>query len=78
MTLIPLIVAAGKALREWLREQACTDLLTIDDHALADLGLRRADLRAGLCQPSGMVDGDPPGARRSLDPSDFGVGWPLF
>jgi len=78
MSLISLIAAAGKAFWRSLHEQAYANLVFIDDHTLADLGLRRADLRAGLWQPSGSVDGEPPVSRRSPGPGDFGADWPLF
>jgi uncharacterized protein YjiS (DUF1127 family) len=78
MSLISLIAAACKAFRDSLREQASVDLLAVDDHTLADLGLRRADLRVGLWRPNGMVDGDPAVSPRSLDPKDFAADWPLF
>ena len=48
MSLINLIVAIRKAFPEWRREQAYRDLMVLDDHSLADIGLRRSDLTAGL------------------------------
>ena len=78
MSLISLIAAACKAVQNSLHDQACIELLAVDDHTLADLGLRRADLRAGLWQPSGTVDGEPPVSLRSRDPNNFGGDWQLF
>lgn len=78
MSLISLVAAACKAFQNSLHDQACTELLAVDDHTLADLGLRRADLRAGLWRPSGRVDGDPTISLRSRGPNNFGGDWPLF
>jgi len=76
--LVSLIAAACKALRDWLRVPKQADLLTLDNHMLADIGLRRADLHAGLWQPSGLVDGDASTSRRWVPPKDFAADWPLF
>jgi uncharacterized protein YjiS (DUF1127 family) len=56
MSLINLIAAIRKAFPESLREQAYVDLLALDDHSLADIGLRRSDILAGLCRGTNAVD----------------------
>jgi uncharacterized protein YjiS (DUF1127 family) len=78
MSLFTIVTSACNAFLASLREQACVELLVVNDHMLADLGLRRADLRGGLWQPWGMVDGDPPASPRPLHASDFDTVWPLF
>jgi uncharacterized protein YjiS (DUF1127 family) len=59
MSLINLIVAVGKAFPEWRREQAYADLLALDDHSLADIGLRRSDIVAGLVTGTHAIDAIP-------------------
>ena len=78
MSLIAIIRSVCEIARRSLREQADSEFFLWNDHTLADLGLRRADLRAGLWQPTGKVDGDPPVSPRLLDPKDFGADWWLF
>jgi uncharacterized protein YjiS (DUF1127 family) len=68
MSLITIAVTVLRAFQDSMRQQACADLLVLDDHMLADLGLRREDLRAGLWQPAGKVDGEPPPVRTSCQP----------
>ena len=63
MSLITIAVTVLRAVQGSLRQQACADLLALDDHMLADLGLRRGNLRAGLWQRDGKVDGEPPQGR---------------
>jgi uncharacterized protein YjiS (DUF1127 family) len=51
MFLINFLISAAKALSEWRRrEQAYAELMALDDHALADIGLHRSQLAA-------LVDG---------------------
>jgi len=59
MSLINLIVAVGKAFPEWRREQAYADLLALDDHSLADIGLRRSDIVAGFFTGTRAIDAIP-------------------
>jgi len=50
MSLFNLVVSAGKAFSEWRRRrQAYDQLMGLDDHSLADLGIRRSEIRA-LCE----------------------------
>lgn len=49
MFLVNLFSAAGKALSDWRRQQrAYAELMALDDHALADIGIRRSEIRAIL------------------------------
>jgi len=50
MSLINLFISAGKAFTEWRRRrQAYAQLMALDEHSLADIGIRRSELRA-LCE----------------------------
>jgi uncharacterized protein YjiS (DUF1127 family) len=47
MSLVNLFTAAGRALAQRLHERRVyTELMALDDHVLADIGLRRAQIRA--------------------------------
>jgi hypothetical protein len=59
MSLINLIVAIRKAFPEWQREQAYADLMALDDHTLADTGLRHSDLATGHYQKTQVRDAAP-------------------
>ena len=51
MFMINLLISIGRALSEWRRrEQAYAELMALDDHALADIGLHRSQIAA-------LVDG---------------------
>jgi uncharacterized protein YjiS (DUF1127 family) len=75
MSLMSLIAAACKTFQDALRERAQAELLAPDDHTLVDLGLRGADFRAGLWQPSGTVDGEPSTSSMPPHPRVFCDGW---
>ena len=47
MSLLSLIAVIQKAFAAWRREQAYAELMALDDHMLADIGLRRSDVVAG-------------------------------
>ena len=52
MFLINFLVSAAKAFSEWRRrERAYAELMALDDHALADIGLHRSQIAA-------LLDGD--------------------
>ncbi len=47
MFLVNLIGAAGHALSEWHhKQQAYSELMSLDDRALADIGIRRCEIPA--------------------------------
>ncbi len=49
MSLVNLFTTAGKAIAEWHRQQrAYAELMALDDRALADIGIRRSEIRAIL------------------------------
>ena len=49
MPFLNLFVSAGKAFSDWRRrERAYADLMALDDHALADIGICRSEIRAVL------------------------------
>jgi hypothetical protein len=56
MSLLNVTVAIRKAFSEWHREQAYAELLALDDRSLADIGLRRSDITAGMCGATHPVD----------------------
>ena len=54
MLMINFLISTGKALSEWRRrEQTYAELMALDDHALADIGLHRSQIAA-------LVDGAHP------------------
>ncbi|MGH7065647.1 MAG: DUF1127 domain-containing protein [Stellaceae bacterium] len=49
MSVLNLITTAWKAFSDWrARERAYTELMALDDRALADIGIRRSQIRAIL------------------------------
>ncbi len=49
MFLIHFLLSAGRAVAEWNRRQrAYEELMALDDHCLADLGIRRSEINAYL------------------------------
>jgi len=49
MALVNLFRSAGRAVADWRRRQrAYEELMALDDHCLADLGIRRAEINAYL------------------------------
>ncbi len=52
MSIINLFIAAGRAIAEWrCRKRAFAELMALDDRSLADIGIRRSQIRA-------LVEGD--------------------
>jgi uncharacterized protein YjiS (DUF1127 family) len=50
MSIINLIFSAGRAFSEWRRrDRAYAQLMTLDDHSLADIGIHRSQI-AGLVE----------------------------
>ena len=73
MFLINFLLSAGRAVAEWNRRQrAYEELMALDDHCLADLGIRRSEinayLAAGRCRdkitPAGPDGEEPVSAQR--------------
>jgi uncharacterized protein YjiS (DUF1127 family) len=59
MSFLNLFISAGKALSAWRRrERAYAELMTLDDRTLADIGIRRSQIRA-------LVEGDDPRGRQT-------------
>jgi uncharacterized protein YjiS (DUF1127 family) len=57
MSVVNLIVSALRRFREWRRrEQAYAELMALDDHSLADIGLHRSQIAALV---EGMSDTQP-------------------
>jgi uncharacterized protein YjiS (DUF1127 family) len=51
MSIINLILSGGRAFSEWRRrDRAYAQLMTLDDHSLADIGIHRSQI-------SGLVEG---------------------
>jgi uncharacterized protein YjiS (DUF1127 family) len=52
MSVLNLLNSAWKAFTDWRsRERAYDDLIALDDHSLADIGIRRSEIRA-ICEGS--------------------------
>ena len=52
MSLINLVMSARRAFSDWRsRERTYTELMALDDHALADIGIHRSQIGA-------LVEGD--------------------
>lgn len=63
MPFLNLFIAAGKAVSAWRRrERAYADLMALDDHALADIGIRRSEIRAILAADRKAARTAPPAA----------------
>ena len=59
MSFLNLFISAGKAFSAWRRrERAFVELMALDDRSLADIGVRRSQIRA-------LVEGDARGDRRT-------------
>lgn len=68
MFIVNFIAAAREALSEWRRRQlAYAELMALDDHALADIGIRRSEI-------PGIVEGHRD-ASRPLRESEFPSGF---
>jgi uncharacterized protein YjiS (DUF1127 family) len=51
MSMVNLLISAGRAFSQWRRrEQAYAELMALDDHSLADIGIHRSQIGA-------LVDG---------------------
>lgn len=49
MSILNLFISAGRAFSEWRRRQrAYGELMALDDRSLADIGIRRSQIRALL------------------------------
>ena len=56
MSVVNLFISAGRAFAEWRRrERAYAELMTLDDHSLADIGIHRSQIGA-LVQGVRMPD----------------------
>jgi len=56
MSILNLFIAAGRGIAEWRRRQkAYAELMRLDDRSLADIGIRRSQIRS-------LIEGD--GVRR--------------
>ena len=52
MSVLNLLNSAWEAIADWRqRERAYAELMALDDHSLADIGIQRADIRA-ICEGS--------------------------
>lgn len=56
MSVFNLMISVWKAFADWRRrERAYAELMALDDHSLADIGIRRSDIRA-ICEGSYKAD----------------------
>jgi uncharacterized protein YjiS (DUF1127 family) len=52
MSVLNLLNSAWEGIADWRRrERAYAELMALDDHSLADIGIRRSDIRA-ICEGS--------------------------
>lgn len=52
MSVLNVLGLAWEAIADWRRrERAYAELMALDDHALADIGIRRSEIRA-ICEGS--------------------------
>jgi len=52
MSVLNLLNSVREAFADWQsRERAYAELMALDDHSLADIGIRRSDIRA-ICEGS--------------------------
>ncbi len=67
MSVVNLLISAGRHFSEWRhRQQAYAELMALDDHSLADIGLHRSQI-AGLVEGYRVPD-------RSSAPVPFRTG----
>jgi uncharacterized protein YjiS (DUF1127 family) len=67
MAFINFFASAGRAFADWRRRQrAYEELMALDDHCLADLGIQRSGINAYLARGryDRAEDAGPPAARR--------------
>ena len=58
MSVLNLLISAREAFADWRRRQkAYAELMALDDHSLADIGIRRSDILT-------ICEGAPPSLRR--------------
>jgi uncharacterized protein YjiS (DUF1127 family) len=69
MFVVNLIMSLWEAFADWRRrERAYGELMALDDHSLADIGIRRSEIR-GLCEGSrapGRAAADTPSPRLAI------------
>jgi uncharacterized protein YjiS (DUF1127 family) len=66
MSVLNVMTSAWQAVADWRRRQhAYSGLMALDDHALADIGIRRSDIR-DLCEGSYARAPSAAGARSSV------------
>jgi uncharacterized protein YjiS (DUF1127 family) len=71
MSFVSFPLSAWKALGDWNRRQrAYEELMALDDHCLADLGIQRSQINAYLA--SGRHGEDPSVSAASRRPAVFG------
>jgi uncharacterized protein YjiS (DUF1127 family) len=60
MSAVNLLISAGRRFSEWRhRQQAYAELMALDDHSLADIGLQRSEI-AGLVEGRRIAPSLPP------------------
>jgi uncharacterized protein YjiS (DUF1127 family) len=60
MSVVNLFMSAGRRVADWRRrQQAYAELMALDDHSLADIGLHRSQI-AGLVEGHRMPDSSAP------------------
>jgi uncharacterized protein YjiS (DUF1127 family) len=78
MSVLNLLNSAWEAIVDWRRrERAYGELMALDDHSLADIGVRRSDLRA-ICEgsyPSALSGAPVPRRDRYISP-EANLIWP--
>jgi uncharacterized protein YjiS (DUF1127 family) len=60
MSVVNLLISAGRHFSEWRhRQQAYAELMALDDHSLADIGLHRSQI-ASLVEGRRIAPSSPP------------------
>jgi uncharacterized protein YjiS (DUF1127 family) len=76
MSVLNLITSAWEAFADWRRrERAYDELMALDDHSLADIGIRRSDIRA-ICEGSHAPASVPSAKRREFISPETHLIWP--
>jgi uncharacterized protein YjiS (DUF1127 family) len=76
MFVLNLLNSAWEAIADWRqRERAYTELMALDDHSLADIGIQRSDIRA-ICEGSHATASVPSAKREEFISPEAHLIWP--
>ena len=76
MSVLNLLNSAWEAIADWRRrERAYVELMALDDHSLADIGIQRSDIRA-ICEGSNAAAPVPSAKREEFVSPEAHLIWP--